>query len=324
MEEKLITSQGIFLSKYFPSPTMKKPLLSTSVTSLVKGIYFETPSRAHGEFFSHEDRAFLYDLYNFAIPVYWVDKRSKQILQFTIKQNKESGMFVPLHLTSKYQNSTFFGVYGSNLIEGNFEEKFEQILLGIKSLKEKVNHPLLNSSSSLAMVTGGGPGVMNLASKIAQKAGYLSCANVVDFSQKNEFINEQKQSPYIDAKMTYRIDRLVERQAEFYLDFPIFFEGGIGTDFELSLEEVRRKVGAHPPHPILLFGTKKYWKDKITSRFKRNLKTGTIKGSEWLSNCFYCTTNPQKALQMYEDFFFGKLPIGKNGPIYKNGFCCLD
>ena len=45
-----------------------------------------------------------------------------------------------------------------------------------------------------------------------------------------------KINPYIDAKVTYRLDRLVERQAEFHLDFPIFLMGGIGADFEYSLE----------------------------------------------------------------------------------------
>ena len=46
--------------------------------------------------------------------------------------------------------------------------------------------------------------------------------------------------------MTYRLDRLVERQAEFYLDIPIFVPGGIGMDFEYTLEEVRRKTGSCP------------------------------------------------------------------------------
>ena len=54
--------------------------------------------------------------------------------------------------------------------------------------------------------------------------------------------------------MTYRLDKLVERQAEFNLDFPIFLPGGIGTDFEFALEEVRRKVGSVTITPILLLG----------------------------------------------------------------------
>ena len=133
-------------------------------------------------------------------------------------------------------------------------------------------------------------------------------------------INEQLQNPYVEAKMTYRLDKLVERQAEFNLDFPIFLTGGIGTDFEFSLEEVRRKVGSMIASPILLFGGVDYWREKITPRFKCNLSTGTIQGSEWLSNCFYCIQTAEQGLKVYREYFQGTLPIGKNGPVYEEGF----
>ena len=96
--------------------------------------------------------------------------------------------------------------------------------------------------------------------------------------------------------------------------------GGIGTDFEYSLEEVRRKVGSVSATPIILFGTTEYWQDKITSRFQTNLKTGTIKGSEWISNCFYCIQTGEQGIRVFREFFEGTLAIGKNGPIYKEGF----
>src|SRR6202051_4653623 len=102
--------------------------------------------------------------------------------------------------------------------------------------------------------------------------------------------------------MTYRIDKLVERQAEFNLDFPIFLAGGIGTDFEYCLEEVRRKVGSTIASPIILFGTTDYWRKKITARFRCNLETGTIKGSEWISNCFYCIQHAEQGLKVYREY----------------------
>lgn len=120
--------------------------------------------------------------------------------------------------------------------------------------------------------------------------------------------------------MTYRLDRLVERQAEFNLDIPIFFQGGIGTDFEYALEELRRKVGSAPPTPVLLIGTPDYWRSKVTTRFQCNLKSGTIRGSEWVSNCFYCIQTAQQGLNVLRSFFSDTLPIGKHGPIYEDGF----
>ncbi len=321
IEEGSITSQGILLVRHFPSPLMKRMLLADRIQLCLKGIYFELPSLSFGDYFSHEDRSLVHDLAKYAIPVYWVDRVSNKILQFVPKPGKDSGMFVPLAEVKKFLHATVFGIYGSNLIEGKFEGELAKLMKSLLDMRHEFDHPLFHKEIPLALVTGGGPGVMELGNRIAKDLGILSCANIVDFRTKTDsIINEQKQNPYIDAKMTYRLDRLVERQGEFNLDFPIFLEGGYGTDFEYALEEIRRKVGSIPPHPVLLFGTREYWCSKITSRFQCNLKAGTIQGSEWVSNCFYCIQTAQQGIHILRRFFSNTLPIGKNGPNYEAGF----
>lgn len=320
IDDGTITSQGILLTRHLPSPLMKRLLMSEQVLDLLKGIYFVQGSRAHGEFFSHEDRSLLFDLAKFGIPIYWLNRPANAILQYVPKPEKDSGMFVPLDQVETFINSTMIGIYGSNLIEGDFEPLLTELLQGLMNMRDEVDHPLLNAKTPLALVTGGGSGVMSLGNRVAKGLGILSCANIIDFSKPSEVVNEQQQNPYIDAKMTYRIDRLVERQAEFHLDLPLFLIGGIGTDFEFALEEVRRKVGMKTLTPILLFGEPEYWEEKISSRFLSNIEHGTIEGSEWISNCFYCVQTAKQGLQVYLDFFKGKLLIGKKGPVYKEGF----
>lgn len=322
IQRDLITSQGILLTRHFPSPVMKRMLLSEKVQRMLKGLYFSIPSLTNGEYFSHEDRAFLFDLSKFGIPVYWIDEKAKQILQYTPKPGKDSGLFVPLNRIPYFVEATLIGIYGSIFADERFSTELLTLLKGLKAMRKEFTHPLLNPETPLALVTGGGPGAMKIGNRVAKKAGILSCANIVDFSKGTPAgLAEQDQNPYIEAKMTYRLDRLVERQAEFHLDLPIIIEGGIGSDFELALEETRRKTGVCDPTPILLFGEKSYWLNKITTRFNQNLSSGTIKGSEWVSNCFYCIKNAAEGLEVYRKYFSGQLPIGPEGPSYPDGFC---
>lgn len=325
IEDGIITSQGVLLSRYFPSPLMKRMLLSDQVQRHLKGIYFQYPSMSYEGFFSAEDRALLHDLEKFAIPVFWMDMATHRILKYAQKPGFDSGLFVPLPQVDAFLQSTVFGIYGSNLLEAPFEQEMRHLLQGLLLLRDEVNHPLLHSQLPLSLVTGGGPGAMEVGNRVAKELGILSCANIVDFRAKEGVVvNEQHQNVYVEAKMTYRLDKLVERQAEFNLDFPIFLTGGVGTDFELSLEEIRRKVGVTPPHPVLLFGAPDYWKQKISYRFVCNRNSGTIVGSEWLSNCFYCVQNAEQGLAIYREFFTGQLPIGKEGPIYDDGFVIVN
>jgi hypothetical protein len=321
IDDGYITSQGILLTRYFPSPLMKRMLLSDQIQRLLKGIYFQFPSHSFNNFFSDEDRALLHDLDKFGIPVYWVDEGTAKILQYAQKPDYDSGLFVPLNQVDKFLKSTVFGIYGSNLIEGSFEHELHELLSGILEMRNTMKHELLHKDTPLSLVTGGGPGAMEVGNRVAKELGILSCANIVDFRIKNNpVINEQRANSFVEAKMTYRLDKLVERQAEFNLDFPIFLAGGIGTDFEYCLEEVRRKVGASPATPIILFGDDDYWTQKITSRFQCNLATGTIQGSEWISNCFFCIQNAKQGIKIYQEYFNGTLKIGKEAPIYNDGF----
>jgi hypothetical protein len=90
IDDGVITSQGVLFCRHFPSPLMKRMLLGDQTQRCLKGIYFQMPSESYQDFFSAEDRALLHDLDKFAIPVFWVDKTSNQILQYIQKPDRDS------------------------------------------------------------------------------------------------------------------------------------------------------------------------------------------------------------------------------------------
>lgn len=320
LDEELITSEGALFSKYFPTPLIKRLALSPHVQRKLKRLYFSQPSQRSGDFFSHEDHNFLIDLWSFGIGVFWVDQHTERVLQYAKKPHHHGGIFVPVDRVELYMRSSVFGVYGSNLLHGQIEQELDQLVGGILELRKETDHPMLRPTTPLAFVTGGGPGAMEVGNRVAKKHDILSCAHIVDFSQHGQKINEQVQNSYIEAKMTYRLTKLIERQADFNLDFPIFVMGGIGTDFEYALEEVRRKTGSSQPYPVILLGSREYWWDKITPRFTRNLQSGTIEGSQWVSNTFFRVDCAKEALEVYRRFFKGQLPLGPKSPWSKEGF----
>ena len=114
---------------------MKRMLLSEQVYNCLKGIYFNHPSRSHGDFFSHEDRSMLLDLAKFGISIFWLDSKTEQILRYVPKPGKDSGMFVPLSKVETFIAATMVGIYGSNLIEGSFESMLKELLTGLEKLR---------------------------------------------------------------------------------------------------------------------------------------------------------------------------------------------
>lgn len=328
----LITSEGVLFTRYFPSTFLKRLLINARIRECLKAIYFLQPSYKYGDFFSAEDRAMLRDFANASIEVYWSHPKLNLLLKYAHKKGRYHGMFVPIDKVKAFQNATIIGIYGSNLIGVKDEGELKEFLRGVLKLKEEINHPLLNPKKEMMILTGGGPGVMACGNRMAVELGILSGGNAVDFTNPpyssdpihSQVIHTEEMNPYIQALMTYRLEQIIYRQAEFHLDLPIILRGGTGTDFELALEHLRTQLGLREYIvPVLLFGEQTYWENKISSKFRQNLETGTVRDSEWTSNTFFLARNCNEALEIYSSFFRGTLPIGPQYQIFDRGFRLL-
>lgn len=319
METGLITSEGVLFSRYFPSFNLKGMLLSYHVRHYLKQIYFEIPSYSYGQFFSKQDRSLLLDLFFANILVFWVDTQKKQILQYVKRKGHDTGMFVPKKQVQAFRSAYFVGIHGSCLISDGFYQDLKTFLKGLNELTRKKTIPGFTPMAPLAIITGGGSGAMAVGNQIACDLGFLSCANIIDSEQHLDL----PVNPFVKAKMSYRLSCLIERQEDFHVDLALFVIGGIGTDFELMLELVSIKTGKKPPVPVLLFGPAEYWKAKLSHLYQVNVESGTLQGSEWISNCIYCIENPEAGVRVFEQYLDRTLPIGPDHPPYSQGFAII-
>jgi uncharacterized protein (TIGR00730 family) len=114
----------------------------------------------------------------------------------------------------------------------------------------------LLAHAGFAVVTGGGPGVMEAANRGAQEAGGLS----VGFNI--ELPHEQRANPYIDLGHTfghfYSRKVMLVKAAEGFIMFP----GGFGTFDELFEALTLIQTGKVLNFPVVLFGSD-YWQGLI-------------------------------------------------------------
>lgn len=106
-----------------------------------------------------------------------------------------------------------------------------------------------------AIITGGGPGIMEAANKGAQSANGISCGVGIDVP------SERKTNPFIDHRYRLKFRYFFVRKVMFirYAQACVFLPGGFGTLDELF--ETLTLIQTKKIHyfPIFLMG-KEYWK----------------------------------------------------------------
>jgi uncharacterized protein (TIGR00730 family) len=110
----------------------------------------------------------------------------------------------------------------------------------------------LFAESGFAVVTGGGPGVMEAANRGAQEAGGLSVGFGI------ELPHEQSANPYLDVSLTfkhfYARKTMLVKAAEGFVMMP----GGFGTLDEMFEALTLIQTGKVFNFPVVLFG-KEHW-----------------------------------------------------------------
>src|SRR5437667_6737122 len=128
----------------------------------------------------------------------------------------------------------------------------------------------LIGKAGFAIITGGGPGIMEAANKGARLAGVLSIGCNI------ELPFEQKINKYVDREMTFRYFFVRKMMFVKYSEAFITFPGGFGTLDELmgALTLIQTKKITN--FPVILFG-KDYWGGLIDWLREQVLAANNIK-----------------------------------------------
>jgi uncharacterized protein (TIGR00730 family) len=145
------------------------------------------------------------------------------------------------------------------------------------------------AEAGFAVVTGGGPGVMEAANRGAQEAGGLSVGFNIDLP------HEQHHNSYLDIGLTfkhfYARKTMLVKAAEGFVMFP----GGFGTLDELFEALTLIQTGKVLNFPVVLFG-RDHWEGLLEWIRARLLETAMISASD--EELLYLTDDPVEAVEI--------------------------
>ncbi len=263
---------------YFPALLEQIELVTRMGDIKLRRIVFRRASRTHGYFLSSDAHARLDTFDAIGVQVYWYDDLTKDLYLHTYK--KEHGFFVREEIARKFQESTLLAFYGSAI--GLEQQDTDRI----SALVDKLTTFM---GSNLGVLTGGGGGVMRLATDQARGKGALTGAC---------FLELEAQPPElgVDFFNTFQESSRHFRQKWFEAaDFCIFNVGGVGTLEEVGIELCNLKLGIRPRVPYVFFNAK-FWGD-----LRRQLRTmiATKRAPAWIADYVLFTDDPDAVVAFY-------------------------
>lgn len=144
---------------------------------------------------------------------------------------------------------------------------------GDPSYEEARHVGRLLAQRGVAVVTGGGPGIMQAANHGAKEAEGTSVGLAIQLPF------EEEPNPWLDVELRFRYFFVRKAMFTWYSGGVIVFPGGIGTLDEVFERLTLMQTGKIDPERVVLFG-KRYWQDMLAWLQASPLAEGYIHASD--------------------------------------------
>lgn len=266
------------VADFFPDLLEHMELIIRITELKLRRIIFRKASRTHGYFLSSNAHARLDTFDAIGVQVYWYDEISRDLYQHVYK--KDHGFFVREELAGKLQETTILAFYGSAV--GIDQTDTSKVSGLVEKLAEFIG-------PNVGVLTGGGAGVMRVATEQARSSGALTGAC---------FLELEAQPPElgVDFFNTFQESSRHFRQKWFEVaDFCIFNVGGVGTLEEIGIEMCNLKLGIRPRVPFVFFNSK-FWGD-LRRQIREMIRQK--RAPAWMSDYILFTDDPEEVVAFY-------------------------
>jgi len=266
------------LIDYFPNLFENIELLTRIQELKLRRIVFRKPSRTHGFFLSSNAHSRLDNFYAIGLDLYWYNAAMGDLYFHTYK--KDHGFFIREELVKRFEGATILAFYGSAI--GLDVEQTRRISTLIDTLTGFIG-------PNVGVLTGGGGGVMRLATDQARSQGALTGAC---------FLELEAQPPElgVDFFNTFQENSRHFRQKWFEVaDFCIFNVGGVGTLEEIGIELCNLKLGIRPRVPYIFFDSSFF--AHLSKQIREMVRTG--RAPAWILDFILVSDDPEEVVAFY-------------------------
>jgi uncharacterized protein (TIGR00730 family) len=173
----------------------------------------------------------------------------------------------------------------------------------------------LLAEKGFAVITGGGPGIMEAANRGAREAGGLSIGCNIELPR------EQGTNPYVDVAVNFRYFFCRKTTFMKYAEGFVLFPGGFGTLDELFEALTLIQTRKVQRFPVVLFGSA-YWRGLLDWIRERVLAAGNIDRADLALLSVTDSAEEASAIlyDCYRDECWNPQGIAGEGPVPEGGY----